>query len=202
MKTHGRGIAEVVKSERYLVAVIGKIPEASGVQDCSSWIAAHCERKNLVAPGPDRIYAKGAFKGIVFAKFAKPSDRDSFVDSIRELKRQQPENAMWAAPDQPVDVRTSQGVLFSFKKVLVNWGYNKSAVKVDVEASALSVAGKIIVKACALDHRLTLQWQDGDGESWETLQLITRCLRQSPWSNQLFRSVLQVIRTFPHAVCC
>ena len=76
--------------------------------------------------------------------------------------------------DQPIDIRTADSFLFSFKRMLtIDWGYNKNAVRVNTDTKVLSVAGKDIVKAAVANYALTLEWCDDEWQTWEPLQSAT-----------------------------
>ena len=76
----------------------------------------------------------------------------------------------WAKMDQPIDQRTVDNVFFGFKRVLVDWKYNKRCIRVDTDAKVLKVAGKEILKVAVQDYKLILQWQDSEWQQWEDLQ--------------------------------
>jgi hypothetical protein len=100
------------------------------------------------------------------------SKRNEFVQSVENKAKRLAGDGwkLWAKPDQPLDVRTSASVLYGLRKMLVSWGYSKACVKVDADTSTLKVAGQPIVKVVVNDFALTLEWEDGEWESWGSLQ--------------------------------
>ena len=94
------------------------------------------------------------------------------IQGVAKSSAQIGDKHLFAKDDLPLDVRMAENCLFQMKRMLTAWGYNKSCVRVDTEASPkkLSVAGKDIVKATVEDHNLVLKWSDGEWETWEALQ--------------------------------
>jgi hypothetical protein len=76
----------------------------------------------------------------------------------------------WAKSDRPIDVRTAEGALLGIKRMLVSWGYTKSAVRVNTDTCTLSVCGTQVAKASVVDYMLKLEWCDGQWEQWQDLQ--------------------------------
>lgn len=68
--------------------------------------------------------------------------------------------------------------LLRMKYMFVNWGHNKSVIKVESEACPrrLLIAGKEIVKAKVNRYELVLEWSDGKWETWDALQTSSEIL--------------------------
>ena len=76
----------------------------------------------------------------------------------------------WAKVEQPFDIRTAEFALFSIKRMLIDWGYNKSAVRVDTDTNILKIMNKEVAKSEVNDFVLKLTWCDGEWAEWEELQ--------------------------------
>ena len=155
-------------------ALVGNIPGVADFEKAKSWIVEQCSRSNVPLPCEIYVKDKTAFKGIVFVKCACEKDREVFINCMQRcfLSGSSSTGAArpFAKPDLPIDERTVESTLFSIKKMLVNWGFHSSCIRIDVDKSSLSVAGTEIVKASVKDYQLHLQWCDGDWESWDALQ--------------------------------
>ena len=74
--------------------------------------------------------------------------------------------------------RMAVSTLLRMKYMFVNWGHNKSVIKVESEACPrrLLIAGKEIVKAKVNRYELVLEWSDGKWETWDALQTSSEIL--------------------------
>ena len=155
-------------TERAKIVVMGNIPSSTKLDDAKAWVAKVC--KDAGIPQPIDIYSKGEFKGVVFAKCITEAHRDQIISVVSNGSMTSVPKT-WAKADRPVDVRTAEGALFGFTRMLVDWGYNKSCIKIDTNTATLSVAGTSILKASVTDYVLTLSWCDGQWEHWSELQV-------------------------------
>jgi hypothetical protein len=154
-----------------MTIVIGNIPGVTTIEQAKEWVAKQCGSKGIPKP-LDTFCKSDEFGGIVFAKCQSVAHRDALIAGIRGTPTMGGKT-VWAKVDQPIDARTVDGILFGFKRMLVDWGYNKRAVWVNTDSKALSVAGKEIVKVSVQDRQLVLQWCDSEWQQWEELQTAT-----------------------------
>ena len=152
-----------VFNERANTIVIGKLPNKITLDEAKDWIQKICSDAGL--PPPVDVYSKGDFKGLLFAKCMSGAHRDQLIANISIAP-----GDSWAQQDRPLDTRTACGTLFGFKRMLCEWGYNKSCIKVDPDTGTLSVAGKEVLKVAVKDFVLSLTWSDGQCEEWGDLQ--------------------------------
>ena len=175
LKLKPTSLPQTTKSERDLVAVIGNIPGADSFEAARKWVQDFCTTNNMKVPKDEAVFFKSRFTGIVFAKFLSEIERNQFVDAVRAIPKGFEDmgdftKKTWAKPDQPIDVRTSESVLFAVKRMLVTWGYSKACLNVNLGSSSLEVAGTSIVKVKVKDFSLDLEWADGEWERWDALQ--------------------------------
>ena len=102
------------------------------------------------------MLSKGDFKGFLFVKCLNVGHREQLIRCIARA----PGDA-WADQDRPIDVRTAAGTLFGVKRMLTQWGYNKSCINVNEDAGSLSVAGTGVLKVTVQDFVLIMSWCDG-----------------------------------------
>ena len=95
--------------------------------------------------------------------------RDQLIASVNNESKSGAAKT-WANVDRPIDIRTAEAALFGIKRMLVQWGYNKPAIRVNKDTRTLSVANQDIVKATVVDFVLRLEWCDGQWEQWQDLQ--------------------------------
>ena len=106
---------------------------------------------------------------MIFAKCLSASHRDQVIACVRAAQTIEHKKP-WADIDRPIDVRTAKNVLFAFKRMLLEWGYDKREVYVDVDSNTLSVAGIQVLKTEVNDATVKIVWCDGKWEKWEELQ--------------------------------
>ena len=82
---------------------------------------------------------------------------------LRKARYQHGDNAVWDKPDLPFEERTMRHLLFGAKRVMTEWGYDKSALWADSSNGTLAVAGEKVVPAAIADRKLTVQ----NGRQWE-----------------------------------
>ena len=163
-------------STRNNTIVVGNLPgEATNTFEAAQgWVKKHCDQHGLAHFQTTDMYCKTNFVGLVFVKCGSPTDKDKLLSSITEVAKPTAHlktKNLFAKPDQPMDIRMAESCLLRMKRMLGDWGYNKTCIKVEGDFSkTLSVAGKIIVKAVVQDYKLVLQWTDGEWESWQDLQ--------------------------------
>jgi hypothetical protein len=156
------------KTDTNLTVVIGNIPAATTLEHAANWVTKRCVETGV--PQPVEIFTKSeTFAAIAFAKCTSASHRDNLIASVRNA----PTGSLpkqWANVDQPINIRTAASVLFAFKRLLGDWGYNKKSVWVDTEKLVLSVAGKEVMKTVVENYVLKISWCDGEWEEWSDLQ--------------------------------
>ena len=121
---------------RDLTMVVGGLKDHSTLDEAEQFI-----RNKLwthYGPAVTEVYAKGDFKGLVFVKFSSKVNRDSATSIFRQQKFKHGENLIWAKEDMPISARLKQSVLFSAKKAMISWGYDKTAIWADTESSKLN----------------------------------------------------------------
>ena len=114
-------------------AVWGGLPGAYG--EAVQWIKNELSQLDVPSVAPE-FFVKGGeanFKNILFTKFESKQQRDDVIKKMRQRLEDGLEDA-WVKPDLPVKVRAVNGFLLGLKHLMTSleWGYNKSAVKVDL----------------------------------------------------------------------
>jgi hypothetical protein len=155
-------------NDNNLTVVMGNMPSCTTLQEAKDWLAKRCVDSG--APQPLESYCKSeAFNGILFAKCLSASHRDQIIASVRKFSGASFPKT-WAKIDQPIDIRTAENTLFAFKRMLVEWGYNKSCIQVNRQARTLKVAGTEVLETMVENHELKMKWCNGGWEKWEDLQ--------------------------------
>ena len=125
-----------------LTAVIGSVPNADSFEKAVKWATDFCHDQGLPTPDAQDMYCKGDFKGIFFIKFANDAGRQAFLEAVEKYaKAHKDQKTAWAKPDLPIQARVQQSVLFQIRRMLVQWGYNKTCIKVDTDDARSTLQG-------------------------------------------------------------
>ena len=172
LKIGGRPQVTTITDERASTVVVGNIPGKESFDAAKEWLLSHCKSVGHKTP---EIFYKTSYTGILFAKFGSKSEAIDLIGSISKLggtfaPGKKNEDKIYAKVDKPIEIRTAEGTLFAIKRLLIEWGFSKSCVKIDTESSTLSVAGKTILSVAVDNYALIFKWCDGDWEKWDDLQ--------------------------------
>jgi len=120
-----KGLRPSNNKDGIMTVVIGNIPNTETLEQAKEWLRKKC--LELGTAQPIDAFSKGDFKGMLFAKFQSVAQRDVVIAGIRSSTTSTSHLKTWAKIDSPLDVRTAEGVLFGFKRMLVDWKFNKNA---------------------------------------------------------------------------
>ena len=121
---------------------------------------------------PAEVYVKSAqFSGIAFAKCSSIEHRNAVMTCINTIPAADGKKT-FAKPDQPFAIRTAEGAAIAFKKMLMNWNFPKSIIKIETNSNYSNIfyLAKKILDISIKDFELKLEWADGEWESWTDLQ--------------------------------
>ena len=162
-----RGRPAADAEQNACTAVVGGLAGFGTISEASAWL--NDKLTALTAPIPVDTYIKGGtFNGLLFAKFRNKLDRDAAVLRMRSASYQYGGNPVWARPDLPIEKRVPEGFLFGFKRQLVEWGFQRSIVRIDTDALNMKVGSELAVTAGVANGRLQCQWH-GAWATWEDL---------------------------------
>ena len=91
---------------------------------------------------PTELYHKGAFNGVLFARFAAEDGREKFVQAARVGHWAVDGNKVRARADQPLDARAVGLFLFGLNKQLVEWGVLAESLGSGSAVAAVRPVGK------------------------------------------------------------
>ena len=147
--------------------VMGNLGES--LQDATDWVTNKAKELGIKA-GPT-VYHKGDdFKGIIFAKFLLVADAATMLSAWEQAQPQYNGHKVWCNEDRPMEHRACLSFLLGLRRQLCNWGYSKSAIRVDDNALTISVGGSEVASAAAHEGKMKIQWLDSAWEKWEELQ--------------------------------
>ena len=146
------------------IAVIGGLQNMASSAEAEKWLRA--QLATLKAPSPLDVYAKGDFKGLIFACFSTGAGMREAVSVLSSKRLKYNNNDVWSKPEQPLEMRAPFSFLLSFKKLLIEWGFQKSSVRVEESTLEISVAGRPVLTVSAKDGALDLKWIDEEWSQW------------------------------------
>ena len=118
---------------------------------------------SLCAPLPTKIYSKDEFKGIMFAKFASPAERNHAVELLQHAGLRGGQKRVWASQDRfPAD-RAARGYCFGLKRLLKTELDVPYAISITEEAPyVMTVGGEhaltVHVSSDGVFHELQGEW--------------------------------------------
>ena len=151
--------AEVADNEQ--TAVLGGLSSFPGEAEAFQWLEA--KLWDLYGPGPTKMYTKGDFKGMIFAKFKSKEDRDTAVDLIRSMARSYDDPEVWAKPDMLLAPRTIRSIVFGTKHAMTERGWPKQALWADPTTGTLKLAGEIVLTVGIKGNKVQTEY----GEGWD-----------------------------------
>ena len=116
---------------------------------------------------PIQNYIKGefsSFNGVAFGKYSSAVERDAAVEAVRKASLEYGGQKVWAKPEQPLETRALQSVLFGVKKMLVDWGFDKKSLWADTSDMSLSCGNDLVIKMTVDNKTPTIEY----GVEWET----------------------------------
>ena len=95
------------------------------------------------------------------------------VRIMAELFRRKPhmlkEATVWCNVDRPCQERIPLKLIFSIRKLLAKWGFQKRNIKVNEETCTMTIGDLPILKAIANDNTIDMTWLDEEWKSWDEL---------------------------------
>ena len=120
------------------------------------------------------MYCKGTFKGLLWAEFADPGDRDAAIQHIKGSGTLLGTNKVWANVEKPVEDRVPLSILIRAKTLFIKWGTPKEKLWVDPDTNSLSCDRKDVISISVINLELKIEFEDGwgewvEGKDWDTL---------------------------------
>ena len=154
---------------RFLALVFGILSALNTIEDAIVWVKTEIGKLRLQLPIDTFVKdTEGIFKGLLFAKFSSLEARDSVVEGFKNISMSK-EHTQWVKPDLPAVVRAPQIFLFGFKKMLIDWNFNKGVVKVDTDMNTLVVDGKRVVQVSVHENTMHYVWAE-EWQNWPEFQ--------------------------------
>ena len=75
-------------------------------------------------------------------------------------------NTIWAKPDQPIQERIENSVLFGIKYLLNSWNYPRNCIWVDADAKTISCGQELVATVRVANGELKVDYSD-DWGSWD-----------------------------------
>ena len=139
--------------------VVGGLGTDWSEDDAAKWLRDHLSFDG--GPVPNSIYAKGLFTGLLYAEFASGADQDRAISKIRTARITWNGATIWAKPDLPLEQRLPESFAFSVKRVMVEWGWSRSALYVDREETTLYLGSEKVMSSKVSGYTLELSFGDG-----------------------------------------
>ena len=151
--------------------VVGGLAKFTVFEEASKWLGDILW--DAYAPTPIETYVKrqdGVFSGVLYAKFASPTDRIKAQNAIKVKLVELGNKDIWANQDLPTEIRAPEAFVSGLKKILVSWGFTPGSVKYEIDSpsKSLKVEGKTVLTVTCPDGELVYQWAE-KWENWEEL---------------------------------
>ena len=156
-----------VADKRSVTAVIGNLEGLKSLGEAQAWL------KNKLAvldsPSPTQVYAKGMYKGMVFAEFKDTFERDMAVTLLRTAGLKNDGKQVWASQDRdPVD-RAARNFCYGLKRLFKeHWEVPYNVNISEVAPYTLTVGGELALTAHVSKHAIDYEWH-GDWLTWKEL---------------------------------
>ena len=124
--------------------------------------------------GPNKMYCKGDFKGLIWVEFASDNDRDAAIQHVKNAGTLLGTDRVWANVERPVEERVPSSILGRAKQLFIKWGVPKEQLWVDRDTNTLSYDNKIAIKTKVIDLELKIDFHDDwaeyvKGDDWDKL---------------------------------
>ena len=138
------------------------------LDQAEKWIMTECAKFDVGKV--IKTYAKDKFTDKVWVVFESMASRDSILERIRKLSTWSCEGSVIRAkPDQVVEDRVQQNVLFGIKHLLSLWGYPRNCIWVDIQLKQVSCGHEVVAKVEIKDQILEVTF----GTGWDTWDVFT-----------------------------
>ena len=104
---------------------------------------------------------KSGFKGIVFAKFADTTTRDTFVSKVLSAKPEYEGDKVRSRAEASIETRVCENCLSGLKQILVGWGFDSSCIKWDTTGTGntLKINDEIKVSVSVREGKFHCDWE-------------------------------------------
>ena len=164
LKTRPQSVASTQQSEDGATFVLGGFRGASCQDELDRWIWRALG--DAGAGMPVKTYIKGefsSFNGVAFAKYPSIVERDATIDAVRKAGLKYAGQEVWAKQDQPLETRALQTILFGVKSMLIEWGFEKKGLWVDLSNMCLARGGEKVLSTSVKDISPVINY----GVGWE-----------------------------------
>ena len=141
------------------VAFVGGLGTDWSESEAKQWLQQKFEGAGALKPSD--VYAKGDFRGFLYAKYETKAMRDTSVERLRRASLTRNGSRVWATEHKPYDQRVPQSFLFGLKRLMVEWGDSPKAVWVntDAEPYELTCNREPVVSATVKDGKLEVTYE-------------------------------------------
>ena len=146
--------------------VVWRLTNFTSLDDASKWFGENLW--DAYGPIPIETYIKKkdrVFAGVFCAKFASPTDRIKALSVVKTKLLELGGKEIWANLELPSEIRAPEVFLLGLKRQLVEWGFARASVRVEVDGPSkdLKVEGKVVLTVSCVDGVLVCEW----GETWK-----------------------------------
>eukprot|EP00959_Pyramimonas_sp_CCMP1952_P072210 1508029-Pyramimonas_sp.AAC.1 len=114
------------------------------------------------------MYFKGkSFKGQLLAKYANQAEAESIATKIKEANWEHDGEKVYAKLDFPVSVRVLRTVMYTSKDVLIDGGWEKTALWTDADTFKLWCGADVVLTASISEGSLSVCFEEGWREYFE-----------------------------------
>ena len=153
--------------KRSVTAVIGNLEGLKSLGEAQAWLKD--KLAVLDSPHPTQVYAKGMYKGMVFAEFKDTYERDMAVTLLRTAGLKNDGKQVWASQDRdPVD-RAACNFCYGLKRLFKEeWEVPCNVNISEAAPYTLTVGGELALTAHVSKHAVDYKWH-GEWATWKEL---------------------------------
>ena len=147
-------------------AVDGGLEGASTADAAISWLSGVMNKVGV--EGVLDVYDKcqgRTFNGMVFVKFGSAEKRDAAITTFNKNKNAFNETRTFMNQDRPLQERTKFSFLLNFKKLLIEWGFDR--ISFEEGSGTISVAGLPVLKVSTDGFAFKTVWLEDSWGQWK-----------------------------------
>ena len=151
------------EANQEFVTVCCGFDSAKGEEHAVAWGGQKVKESGVAKPVA--VYAKGTFKGTLWAKFETKAQRNGMIQKLRPTPQFCEGKRIWVDECRPAVERARRSFLFALKALMIKLEYNRFALWVSEDGSSISLGHDLVASIVASPDgkAFVIKWD----ASWE-----------------------------------